>query len=434
MYTYFVMEKEVTVIGGGLAGAEASYFLASHGIKVTLYEMRPLVSTGAHHTSKIGELVCSNSLKNKAIDNACGLLKKEMEEMGSLLMEIAYQTSVASGAALAVDREEFSRRIDEKIRQNPNILVKNEEIADSPKGIVIIATGPLTSPKLVESLKKIIGENTLSFFDASAPIVELNSIDLNKAYFKSRYDKGEGVYLNCAFTEEEYKIFYKELINAKTAPTHSFDTAYFEGCMPVEVMAKRGVDTLRYGPLKPKGLRRFEGDHPYAVCQLRQDNLVGDLYNIVGFQTNLTYGEQKRVFSLIPGLENASFVRYGLMHRNSYVKAPVVLNDTLQLKANSSIILAGQLTGVEGYVESGATGIVAGINAMRLINNQKPLQVPTNTMLGALLFYITHAEPNSFQPMNSNFGIMYGVSKLNREEKANEAISSIRNWFGEINE
>lgn len=428
------MKKNINVVGAGLAGVEATHYLVSRGFIVHLYEKRPKEMTPAHHTGYFAELVCSNSLKSSSLDNACGLLKAEMREMDSITMRIAGETSVPSGQALSVDRDLFAQRITEEIKHNPKVILHEEDIEKIPEGITIIATGPLTSEKLVREITAIAGENTMGFFDASSPIIEKESIDFSKAYFKSRYEQGDSSYINCAMDQAEYDRFYKELITAQTAEIHSFDAEYFEGCMPVEVMAKRGEATLRYGPLKPIGLKRTLEDHPYAVVQLRQDNVAGSLYNIVGFQTNLTYAEQRRVFGLIPGLENASFVRYGLMHRNTYVKAPKVLEPTLQMKKNSNVLIAGQLSGVEGYVESAATGILAGINAARLYDKKEPVTVPLNSILGALTNYITRCVPENFAPMNANFGILYGATKRNREKTAEDSLAAIKKWWVKIHE
>lgn len=428
------MEKCIHVIGAGLAGVEATYFLAKRGFCVHLYEKRPQQMTPAHHTEWFGELVCSNSLKSNRLDNACGLLKEEMRRMDSLTMRIAQETSVPSGQALSVDRDLFAQRLTETIQSFPNVIVHHEDVKEIPEGITIIATGPLTSDAMIQTLSRISGEGNLSFFDASAPIIEKESIDFSKAYFKSRYEQDEGSYINCAMDQAEYSRFYDALIHAQLAETHDFDSGYFEGCMPVEVMAKRGVDTLRYGPMKPMGLRKTPEDRPYAVVQLRQDNVAGNLYNLVGFQTNLTYPEQRRVFGLIPGLEKASFVRYGLMHRNSYLKAPKVLEATLSLKKEKRILIAGQLSGVEGYVESAATGILAGVNAMRLFQQKPAKTLPLSSMLGALVNYITQCVPENFSPMNANFGILHGANKNNRDEAIAKALASIETWWATINE
>lgn len=418
---------KINIIGAGLAGCEAAHFLANKGFEVNLFEMRPIKQTGAHHSEKFAELVCSNSLKSKNLDNACGLLKEEIKEMGSILMESALINSVPGGNALTVDRDNFAAYIDEKIRKNPNIHIFNEEVTELKEGIYVICSGPLTSEKLVEELKKYTKGNFLHFFDASAPIVLSSSINMDVAYKKARYDQGDDSYINCPMNKEEYHTFLKELLGAQKALVHDFDTQYFEGCMPVEVIASRGVDTLRFGPLKPKGLRNPHDDDktPYAVVQLRQDNVFATLYNIVGFQTNLTYGEQKRVFSLIPGLQNAEFVRYGLMHRNTYVNAPSLLKADLSLKENENIFIGGQLSGVEGYVESAATGLYI---AYAIYAKLKGIEFnfPKNTMLYSLIHYIINANPKDFAPMNANFGIMYGVTKNNRSEVATNSLKSIK--------
>lgn len=427
------MKKVINVIGAGLAGAEATYYLINHGYEVNLYEQRPIKTTGAHHTSYFGELVCSNSLKSNNLDNACGLLKEEMRNMDSLIMQVANQTQVPSGNALSVDREEFAKKITEALLKSNKVNFINEEVKEIPDGITILATGPLTSAPIIEKIEELTGEKMFAFFDACSPIVEKDSIDFTKAYFKSRYEQGDNSYINCAFTKEEYDAFYHELINASTAPVHEMDTKYFEGCMPIEAIAKRGEKTLRYGPLKPMGLRRTPEDRPYAVVQLRQDNVAGDLYNIVGFQTNLTYGEQKRVFSLIPGLENARYVRYGLMHRNTYICAPKFLNADLSLKACPNLIVCGQLSGVEGYVESAVTGIVAAIKAVSLAENKEFIAPPLETMLGSLLNYLHVCSFKHFSPMNANYGILYNA-KRDRFEQADISLAAIRKWWGQIHE
>lgn len=424
--------KRINVIGGGLAGVEACYFLLKKGIEVHLYEKRPEKMTPAHKTGYLGELVCSNSLKSKRLDNACGLLKEEMRHLGSLTMEIALETEVPSGNALSVDRDEFAKKITAKLHQFPNFHQHSEDVKEPKEGINIIATGPLTSDNLSAYLGKQIGQDSLFFFDASAPIIKRESINMDIAYRKSRYDQGDDSYINCPFTVEQYEKFYDELIHAEVALIHDFDKNYFEGCMPIEVMAKRGKETLRYGPLKPKGLQMMDRPKAHAVVQLRQDNLFGDLYNIVGFQTNLTYGEQKRVFRMIPGLENAEFVRYGLMHKNIYLCAPIALNEDLSLKSNPNVFIAGQLTGVEGYVESAAMGILAAIYAYnKLLGNLVP-QLPVQTMLGSLKNYLNHASPKDFSPMNANFGIFYGANRHNHEELVQNALKLIDEWRDQL--
>lgn len=414
--------EQVVIVGGGLAGVEAAFFLAEKGVKVLLYEMRPMTKTPAHHTGKLGELVCSNSLKSTELTNACGLLKKEMEIFNSLMMSVAARVQVPGGNALCVDRELFSEEITKIIKSHPNIKVINEEVTKIPTNSpAIIATGPLTSKSLEEEIAKLIDSEFLHFFDASAPIIEKDSINMGVAYYKSRYDQGDDAYINCPFTKNEYERFYEELINAKLAPLHDFDTKYFDACTPIEVLAKRGAKTLRFGPLKPRGLGKDENHKPYAVAQLRQDNVMGSLYNLVGFQTNLTYSEQRRVFRLIPGLENAEFVRYGLMHRNTFVNAPQVLNIDGSLKVNPDIYIAGQLSGVEGYVESAASGLYAALQVYTKIKGVK-LHYPRATMLGSLTYYISHANPLNFAPMNANFGIFPGATKQNRPKIAENAL------------
>ena len=422
-------QVKINIIGAGLAGCEAAYFLANKGFEVNLFEMRPIKQTGAHHTDKFAELVCSNSLKSKNLDNACGLLKEEIKEMGSIMMESALLNSVPGGNALTVDRENFANYIDSKIKNHPNIHIFYEEVSELKDGINVVCSGPLTSENLVNELKKYTKNNFLHFFDASAPIVLSNSINMDIAYKKARYDQGDDSYINCPMNREQYHRFLTELLNAEKAPVHEFDTNYFEGCMPVEVIASRGIDTLRYGPLKPKGLRNphDEDRTPYAVVQLRQDNVFATLYNIVGFQTNLTYGEQKRVFSLIPGLENAEFIRYGLMHRNTYVCAPELLKTDLSLKDNENIYIGGQLSGVEGYVESAATGLYIAYSIYAKLKNIE-FNFPKNTMLYSLIHYIINANPKDFSPMNANFGIMYGVTKNNRLQVAESSITSIKTF------
>ncbi len=420
--------KYINIIGAGLAGAEAAYQLSKRKVHVRLYEQRPIKSTGAHHSSDFAELVCSNSLKSNSLENACGLLKEEMRLLDSLIIKIADENKVDAGQALAVDRDAFSKKITEILKNNPYIEVINEEITKIPEGISIIATGPLTSDMFAKELKAYFGDDDLYFYDAAAPLIEFSSIDLSKCYFKDRYDKGNGDYLNCPFTKEEFDKFYNELIHAERVELHIFEKEkHFEGCMPIEVLASRGPKTLTFGPLKPVGLEKEDGTRPYAVVQLRQDNAAKTLFNMVGFQTNLKYGEQKRVFQMIPGLENAKFARYGQMHRNTYLCSPKILNPTLVSKKNPYILLAGQITGVEGYVESAATGLFAAINAFRLLNNEESLKLPNNTMLGALCNYITSANPSKFQPMNANYGIL--LQKNDKIEIAKESLASLKEWI-----
>ena len=420
--------KYINIIGAGLAGAEAAYQLSKRKVHVRLYEQRTIKSTGAHHSSDFAELVCSNSLKSNSLENACGLLKEEMRLLDSLIIKIADENKVDAGQALAVDRDAFSKKITEILKNNPYIEVINEEITKIPEGISIIATGPLTSDMFAKELKAYFGDDDLYFYDAAAPLIEFSSIDLSKCYFKDRYDKGNGDYLNCPFTKEEFDKFYNELIHAERVELHTFEKEkHFEGCMPIEVLASRGPKTLTFGPLKPVGLEKEDGTRPYAVVQLRQDNAAKTLFNMVGFQTNLKYGEQKRVFQMIPGLENAKFARYGQMHRNTYLCSPKILNPTLVSKKNPYILLAGQITGVEGYVESAATGLFAAINAFRLLNNEESLKLPNNTMLGALCNYITSANPSKFQPMNANYGIL--LQKNDKIEIAKESLASLKEWI-----
>lgn len=414
------MEK-VVVIGAGLAGSEAAWQLANQGVQVTLYEMRPKQKSPAHHTDHFAELVCSNSLRGAGLENAVGLLKEEMRRLGSLIMEAADACAVPAGGALAVDREAFGQYITNKVKTHPNIeVIENTEITElNFDEITIVATGPLTSGKLAEEIAALTGENYCYFYDAAAPIVTGESLDWNKVYRASRYGKGDADYVNCPFNEEEYKAFWEALTTAEEAPTKDFEKQiFFEGCMPIEVMAKRGIDTMRYGPMKPVGLDHPEtGAKAYAVVQLRQDNAAATLYNIVGFQTHLKWPEQQRVFRMIPGLENAEFVRLGVMHRNTYIHSPKVLCETLQLKGRPRLFFAGQITGVEGYVESAASGLMAGINAARLARGEEPLIFPEDTAHGALSHYITHAEGKNFQPMNVNFGLLPPLGQKIRDKK-----------------
>jgi len=427
------MKLEVNVIGAGLAGCEASYFLANKGITVHLFEKRPKVKSEAHVTDKFGELVCSNSLKNKKLDNACGLLKEEIKTMGSLMMESAIQSEVPGGDSLCVDRDKFADFITEKIKNNKNIIVHEEDVVKIPDGVTIICTGPLTTINLLDEISNISGEKSYSFFDASAPIISKETIDLDKVYFKSRYSQNDDSYINCPMNKIEYENFVHELLNAKRALLHEFDTHYFEGCLPVEVIASRGIDTLRYGPLKPVGLEH-NGETSYAVVQLRQDNLIGNLYNMVGFQTNLTYAEQKRIFSLVPGLEHAEFIRYGLMHRNSYIYAPKVIDEEMRLKKNHNVYIGGQLSGVEGYVESAATGLLAAYYCYMNLKNIKHNALSYNSVLGALVRYISHTGANNFQPMNANFGIIYRANVLPKEVVKDNALKGIDSFVKQINE
>lgn len=409
----------INVIGAGLAGSEAAWQIAKRGLKVRLYEMRPEKKTPAHHTQNFAELVCTNSLRANQLTNGAGLLKEEMRRLDSIIMEAADKHNVPAGGALAVDRETFSSAVTEKLTNHPNIEVVREELTEIPEGLTVIATGPLTSDPLAQAIKKLTDDEGLYFYDAAAPIVEKSSLDMDKIYLKSRYDKGEAAYLNCPMTEEEFYNFYHELINAEMAELHDFeDQKFFEGCMPIEQLASRGEKTMLFGPLKPVGLEDPKtGKEPFAVVQLRQDNAAGNLYNLVGFQTHLKWGEQKRVFSMIPGLENAQFVRYGVMHRNTYLRSPEFLNATYQTKKRSDLLFAGQMTGVEGYVESAASGLYAGINAALIAQGKAPVIFPEETMMGAMAHYITHASPKHFQPINANFGIIPRLDKRIRDKR-----------------
>ena len=406
------MEKCIHVIGAGIAGSEAAYQIAKRGIKVKLYEMRPHRDAKAHHTDKFAELVCSNSLKSNALDNASGLMKEEMRNLDSLIIKCADATKVPAGQSLSVDREEFSSMVTKKIKENPLIEIINDEVTSIPEGIVIIASGPLTSNKLSAKIKELLNDDSLYFYDASAPLVDASTINMDIAYKKSRYDKGDADYINCPFTKEEFFKFYEALVNAERAPLHDFEKEnHFEACMPIEVIAKRGFKSLTFGPMKPVGLETNDGKRPFAVVQLRQDNKENTLYNIVGFQTNLKWGEQDKVFKMIPGLENATIYRYGVMHRNTFINAPKHLLPTMQLKENNNIFIAGQLSGVEGYIESSASAIVAAINAVRLYKKEQLVTLPLETVIGSLINYICTANVKSFQPMNSNYGILSNKSK-----------------------
>ncbi|MCT4568177.1 FADH(2)-oxidizing methylenetetrahydrofolate--tRNA-(uracil(54)-C(5))-methyltransferase TrmFO [Bacillus thuringiensis] len=426
----------VNVIGAGLAGSEAAYQIAKRGVQVRLYEMRPVRQTPAHHTDKFAELVCSNSLPANTLTNAVGVIKEEMRLMDSVIIRAADECSVPAGGALAVDRHEFAAKVTEYVKNHPNVTVMNEEITDIPEGPTIIATGPLTSPDLSAKLKELTGEDYFYFYDAAAPIVEKDSIDMNKVYLKSRYDKGEAAYLNCPMTEEEFDRFYEALIAAETVPLKEFEKEiFFEGCMPVEVMASRGRQTLVFGPMKPVGLEDPKtGKTPYAVVQLRQDDAAGTLYNIVGFQTHLKWGPQKEVLQLIPGLENAEIVRYGVMHRNTFINSPNLLRPTYQYKQRDDLFFAGQMTGVEGYVESAASGLLAGINAARLVQGEEPVVLPPVTAMGSMANYITATNAKNFQPMNANFGLFAPLEKkIKKKAERNEAyaaraLETIRNF------
>ena len=428
---------DIIVIGAGLAGCEAAWRLAQNGYKVDLYEMKPIRHSPAHKLDSFAELVCSNSLKADRISSAAGLLKAEMRIFGSLCLEAAEQTSVPAGGALAVDRYGFSNYITEKIASNKNIRVVNDIVEEIPKNVpCIIATGPLTDGGLAENIKKLCGKDTLSFFDAAAPIVSADSIDMSVAFKASRYDKGDDDYINCPMNKEEYENFHTALINAESAELHSFDKKInvYEGCMPVEILAKRGADSIRFGPLKPVGLKDPRTGHrPWAVVQLRSENKDKTMYNLVGFQTNLKFPEQKRVFSMIPGLENAEFVRYGVMHRNSFIDSPRLLNKNLSLKNAENLFFAGQITGVEGYMESAGCGIIAAENAIRFIRGEEHLDLPNITMLGALISYITDETVTDFQPMGANFGIIpsLDVRIKDKAERYTRLSQRALNWYSQ---
>ena len=400
---------EASVIGAGLAGSECAWQLAQRGIQVKLYEMKPEKRTPAHHTDAFAELCCSNSLRGAGLENAVGLLKEELRQLGSLILSCADATRVEAGEALAVDRHGFADLVTERIRSHPNITVIPGEVTAIPEGEVVVASGPLTSDALAETLETLLGEGCgLHFYDAAAPLVSAASVDMESAWFGSRYDKGTADYVNCPMTEEEYAAFWEALTTAKEAEVHGFeDSQVFEGCMPVEVMARRGRDTLRYGPLKPRGLKDPRtGKEPYAVVQLRRDNAQGSIYNLVGFQTHLRFPEQKRVFSMIPALHDAEYLRYGVMHRNTFLDSPRYLNRYYQLKSEPRIVFAGQMTGVEGYVESAASGFLAGIELARRLRGMAPVDFPQETAIGALGLYVSNESIGNFQPMNVNFGII----------------------------
>ncbi|MBC8569254.1 methylenetetrahydrofolate--tRNA-(uracil(54)-C(5))-methyltransferase (FADH(2)-oxidizing) TrmFO [Zongyangia hominis] len=410
----------VTVIGAGLAGCEAAWQLARFGIEVTLYEMKPKKYTPAHHYPGMAELICSNSLKAMRLESAAGLLKEEMSRLGSLLVPCAKACAVAAGGALAVDREAFSDLVTDKIRREGHIEVVEEELTAIPEGPVIVATGPLTSDALSDAIRKKLGEEYLSFFDAAAPIVTAESLDKERCFFAARYGRGDDDYINCPFSKEEYVAFYEALVHAQSVQLKAFEKEglkVYEGCMPVEVLAKRGPDTLRFGPLKPVGLRDPRTGHrPWAVVQLRRENAAGSLYNLVGFQTNLLFGEQKRVFSMIPGLENAEFVRYGVMHRNTFLDSPRLLDQYFRLKKEPRIFFAGQMTGVEGYMESAASGLLAGVNMALTLTGKEPLTLPFDTMTGALSRYISDGSVKDFQPMGANMGLLPPPLKRERDK------------------
>lgn len=429
--------ERVTVIGAGLAGCEATWQLIKRNIPVRLVEMRPKKESPAFHTDRFAELVCSNSLRSNAMNNAVGILKEELRQMDSLIMKSADMHAVPAGSALAVDRETFSQYITDTIKNHPLVEVVNEEMTSLPEGPCIIATGPLTSDTLAKAIHDFTAEDTFHFYDAAAPIIEKDSIDFSKAYYKSRYDKGEASYINCPMNADEFEVFYDALIHAECVNLHDFEKeTYFEGCMPIEEMARRGKKTMLFGPLKPVGLEKDKDSHPVAVVQLRQDNVAASMYNIVGFQTHLTWPEQRRVFALIPGLENLKITRYGVMHRNSYLSSPVVLKETYQSKKRDDLFFAGQLTGVEGYVESCASGLIAGINMALYMQGKEPICFGNTCVMGSQAYYITHCDAKHFQPMNANFGIMHLNEKCKKHERkekiASQALARIAQIKDEV--
>lgn len=429
--------ERVTVIGAGLAGCEATWQLIKRNIPVRLVEMRPKKESPAFHTDRFAELVCSNSLRSNAMNNAVGILKEELRQMDSLIMKSADMHAVPAGSALAVDRETFSQYITDTIKNHPLVEVVNEEMTSLPEGPCIIATGPLTSDTLAKAIHDFTTEDTFHFYDAAAPIIEKDSIDFSKAYYKSRYDKGEASYINCPMDADEFEVFYDALIHAECVNLHDFEKeTYFEGCMPIEEMARRGKKTMLFGPLKPVGLEKDKDSHPVAVVQLRQDNVAASMYNIVGFQTHLTWPEQRRVFALIPGLENLKITRYGVMHRNSYLSSPVVLKETYQSKKRDDLFFAGQLTGVEGYVESCASGLIAGINMALYMQGKEPICFGNTCVMGSQAYYITHCDAKHFQPMNANFGIMHLNEKCKKHERkekfASQALARIAQIKDEV--
>lgn len=429
--------NQVNVIGAGLAGCEAAYALANRGIKVKLFEQKPENYSEAHHMETFAELVCSNSLRSDMLHNGVGLLKAEMRKLGSLIMETAEETKVPAGGALAVDRELFSRRVTDKIMAHGNIEVIHQEVCHIAEDeYTIIASGPLTSPKLVEELKRLTGEEYLYFYDAAAPIVTRESLAMDKVFFGDRYDRGDGDYINCPMNRDEYEVFYEALVSAEVVPLKAFEKeVVFEGCMPVETMAKRGRETLLFGPLKPVGLKPQGADRePYAVVQLRQDNKDASLYNIVGFQTHLKFGEQKRVFSMIPGLEHAEFVRYGVMHRNTFINSPKLLNCRYGLKSNPHIFFAGQITGVEGYIESASSGLLCGIYLARLLNGKEVVELDSATAIGALSRYVSNETVTRFQPMNINFGIMEDLGYRVKAKKSQRNVMKAEKALARIEE
>lgn len=427
----------VNVVGAGLAGSEAAWQLIRQGVRVRLFEMRRIKKTPAHRSDQFAELVCSNSLRASALTNAVGILKEEMRRFDSLIMKSADRHAVPAGGALAVDREAFSNEITQTLQEHPFVEVVHEEVTDIPEGFTIIATGPLTGERLSQGLQALTGEEYLYFYDAAAPIVTKESINMEKVFVASRYDKGEAAYLNCPMNEEEFTRFYEALIAAETVPLKEFEKEiYFEGCMPIEEMARRGKKTILFGPLKPVGLTDPRtGKRPYAVVQLRQDNQSGTLWNMVGFQTHLKWGPQKEVIRLIPGLEEAEIIRYGVMHRNTFINSPKLLHPTYQFRSRPQLFFAGQMTGVEGYVESAASGLIAGFNAARMVQGKDPVTLPSTTAMGSLAHYITHANPKHFQPMNANFGLFAPLERRirNKKERAHQyaerALDNIQNFI-----
>ncbi len=432
------MTDTIQIYGAGLAGSEAAWQAVRQGVRVRLYEMKPEKKTPAHRSDGFAELVCSNSLRSAELTNGVGLLKEELRRMGSLIMEAADASRVAAGGALAVDRDRFSAYVTEKLRSHPMIEVIPQEMTDIPEDeITVVATGPLTSDALAGTISRMIGGKSLYFYDAAAPIVDAESVDMTKAFFASRYDKGGADYINCPMTEAEYRAFYRALLTAEEAPLHDFEAGdrltVFEGCMPVEVMARRGEDTLRYGPMKPVGIRHPEtGEEYYAVVQLRRENEEGTMYNLVGFQTHLTWPEQRRVFGMIPGLEHADFLRYGVMHRNTFLCSPELLDADYSFRPNHNIYFAGQMTGVEGYIESAASGFVAGINAARRAREREPFLFPRITMTGAMAYYIAHGEKTLFQPMNANFGVVPPLEHKVKGGKRNRNLAMSERALEEI--
>lgn len=433
------METKVNVIGAGLAGCEATYQLIKEGIPVRLYEMRPAKTTEAHQTSYFAELVCSNSLRADGLKNAVGVLKEEMRMLDSIIIGYARKHAVPAGGSLAVDRIGFSKDITEFIKGHPLVEVVYEEVTKIPQGPTIIASGPLTSKPLSQAIKNLLGDDYFYFFDAAAPIITKDSIDFSKAYFKSRYDKGDAEYINCPMNKEQFDAFYDALIHAEVVKPKDFEEKFFEGCMPFEEIARRGNQTLLFGPMKPVGLETPDGKRPYAVVQLRQDNANASLYNIVGFQTHLTWPEQKRILSMIPGLENCQIVRYGVMHRNSFICSPKHLKQTYQFNRRDDLFFAGQITGVEGYVESSSSGIVAGYNMARYIKGEPLVIFDPRTVTGALAYYITHSDKDNFQPMKANFGILPDLEiKVKKKDKkdayATRAVQTMKQQLGLSNE